>query len=323
MGGGYYDRDVGSTRSGSGFGSSSAYTSDADEAMGRRSMDRGLVPKGRTLSCEQRNPIVIAMDVTGSMGSWSKVIYDKMPMLFGQIMMQGYLPDPAISFAAIGDAPRRDSAPIQVCDFAQGDTLDSWLTRLYLEGGGGSNEVESYTLVAQAYLDLATYPNLEGKPYFFFTGDEGFFDQVESWEINEFIGSSKGSLSSLAILEELLSRYHVFMVHKPYGYDSSDRQIVRQWSRAIGEERILHLDDPKAVVDTILGAIALQSGARDLDSYTVDLLGRGQSAARVRDVKGALGKLSASTAIIPVATAGVLPTSSGRKRSGGTKRLPS
>lgn len=29
------------------------------------------------------NPIVFALDVTGSMGDWSKIIYDKMPMFYG------------------------------------------------------------------------------------------------------------------------------------------------------------------------------------------------------------------------------------------------
>ncbi len=319
MGGKYYDRDVGST-SGSRFGSSSAYTADADLAMGRQYLDNGLIPKGRTLSCDQKNPVVIAMDVTGSMGDWSRVIYDKMPMLFGQIMMQGYLPDPAISFAAIGDAPMGDDAPIQVCDFAQGDTLDAWLTRLYLEGGGKGNGNESYTLTALAYLELASFPQLEGKPYFFFTGDEGFFDQVERWEIDRFIGSGN-SASSKNILRRLKDQYHVFLIHKPYGYGSQDNDIVLRWSRVIGEERILTLEDPKAVVDTILGAIALQSGSRDLDSYTVDLLGRGQSADRVKDVTGALGKLSVSTALVPISTAGILPAASGARRSGGTKRI--
>jgi len=29
------------------------------------------------------HPIVFALDVTGSMGDWSKIIYDKMPMFYG------------------------------------------------------------------------------------------------------------------------------------------------------------------------------------------------------------------------------------------------
>ncbi len=72
------------------------------------------------LKCEHKEPIVVAIDVTGSMGDWSKVIiysfsyniqviYDKMPMFYGQIMLQGYLTDPALSICGIGDA---------TCDYA-------------------------------------------------------------------------------------------------------------------------------------------------------------------------------------------------------------
>jgi len=32
---------------------------------------------------EVANPIVVAIDVTGSMGDWTKIIYDKMPMFYG------------------------------------------------------------------------------------------------------------------------------------------------------------------------------------------------------------------------------------------------
>eukprot|EP00349_Pseudokeronopsis_sp_Brazil_P002038 CAMPEP_0202962536 /NCGR_PEP_ID=MMETSP1396-20130829/6650_1 /ASSEMBLY_ACC=CAM_ASM_000872 /TAXON_ID= /ORGANISM="Pseudokeronopsis sp., Strain Brazil" /LENGTH=59 /DNA_ID=CAMNT_0049683199 /DNA_START=131 /DNA_END=310 /DNA_ORIENTATION=- len=56
------------------------------------------------MTTEAENPIVVAIDVTGSMGNWSKIIYDKMPMFYGQIMMQGYLSDPALSICGIGDA---------------------------------------------------------------------------------------------------------------------------------------------------------------------------------------------------------------------------
>jgi hypothetical protein len=40
-------------------------------------------------------------------------------MFYGQIMIKNYLPDPAISFCAIGDATC-DTAPLQVTDFGQG-----------------------------------------------------------------------------------------------------------------------------------------------------------------------------------------------------------
>jgi len=43
----------------------------------------------------------------------------------------------------------------------------------------------------------------------------------------------------------------------------------------LGKERVLPLITPKACVDVMLGAIALTSGARDLDGYIKDMRDRG------------------------------------------------
>lgn len=89
---------------------------------------------------------MFALDVTGSMGDWPKVfllfiqiIYDKMPMFYGQIMMKNYLSNPALSFCAIGDV-EFDQAPLQVTKFGEGKEIDDLIAKLWLEGGGGSNK---------------------------------------------------------------------------------------------------------------------------------------------------------------------------------------
>ena len=144
MGGGYYDRDVGLTEISQG-GDGAHHTQIAEAAMTQRGPHADLQPRGRVLECGHQSPIVVAMDVTRSRGNDSKVVYDKIPMLYGQLLMQGYLEDPAISFAAIGDADG-DRAPLQVCDFASGTELDRWLTKVWLEEGGGGTGRESYEL---------------------------------------------------------------------------------------------------------------------------------------------------------------------------------
>ena len=53
------------------------------------------------------------------MGVWSQVIYDKLPMFYGQIIMNKYLKDPSLSFCGIGDATA-DRAPLQVTNFGRG-----------------------------------------------------------------------------------------------------------------------------------------------------------------------------------------------------------
>ena len=91
-------------------------------------------------------PIILALDVTGSMGEIPHyLIKDGLPNLMGGIIQRG-IKDPQILFLAIGDYTY-DSYPLQVGQFESGDEeLDLWLTRTYIEGGGGGNEGESYSL---------------------------------------------------------------------------------------------------------------------------------------------------------------------------------
>jgi hypothetical protein len=173
------------------------------------------------------------MDVTRSRGNDSKVVYDKMPMLYGQIMMQGYLEDPAISFAAIGDAHSGDRMPLQVCDFASGTALDDWLTKIWLEEGGGGTGRESYELAAFFYARRTELPEgPEGKVGFFFiTGDEGFYPELPREQIAQHLAGGDGPAGSAvarrfqqlelgaatfdarAAFRELAERFHVFFIY--------------------------------------------------------------------------------------------------------------
>ena len=321
MGGGYYDRDVHSTpaaSSSSGGYDYASYSDKAAKAMSSRSMSSDLSPVKRKLSTDAKSPIVVALDVTGSMGDWSKTIYDKMPMFFGQIMLQGYLADPAISFAAVGDA-NTDSAPLQVCDFARGTDLDDWLKKLYLEGGGGGTTQESYELAAALYAKT-TFAAKDAGPIFFFIGDEGFYKTVSASVAKAVLGVNEG-ISGDDAMKSLTEKFEVFLVHKAYDRGGSDSKIVAQWSSALGAARVLKLDAPKAVVDVMLGALAIVSSARDLDSYVVDMEGRGQTTARIATVKDALGALGAGTAIAKVDTSGLPSAKGGKSNKGKGKKL--
>jgi hypothetical protein len=68
MGGDYYDRDV--------YNSGIDYSDTANKALCTNCLHPSLDPlrfEETTLKSEYRNPIVFALDVTGSMGEWTKV----------------------------------------------------------------------------------------------------------------------------------------------------------------------------------------------------------------------------------------------------------
>ncbi len=180
------------------------------------------------LKCHHKHPIVVAIDVTGSMGNWSKIIYDKMPMFYGQIMMQGYLTDPSLSICGIGDATC-DKAPLQIGEFGQGEQLDQIIQRLWLEGGGGCGSDESYELAAYFYSRHTTLINCE-LPFFFVTGDEMMYNKIDKDVVTQLFGGEEfgqKQLKSSDIWNELMKKYNVFYVHKPYADAEIDKMAVK------------------------------------------------------------------------------------------------
>lgn len=304
MGGGYYESDaheerqVYSSAAAPAASGGYAFSQEAAQVLAQTEIHSDCDPYGRQLICRNKSPIIVALDVTGSMGNWSKIIYDKLPMLFGQLMLQNYLDDPAICFAAVGDA-NSDQAPLQVCEFAQGAALDDWVSKLWLEGGGGGQNHETYELAGYFFQNKIIYDGCEGKPFLFFTGDEGFYPVVLEEYITAYVDSNDagcGNVPAETLFKELRRKYHVFLLHRPFFDPELDRQLRAKWESVIGGEHIFELDDPKAVVDVILGAVALVSGSRNLDKYMMDLSDRGQTDDRKTKVAAALSGLVAELA---------------------------
>jgi hypothetical protein len=245
-----------------------------------------------------------------------------MPMFYGQIMMQNYLSDPSISFCAIGDETC-DSAPLQVTEFGQGKEIDQLISKMWLEGGGGGNQHESYNLSAYFYANFVDFESLE-LPFFFVTGDEGYWEDSSADTIKKIFGkgikgnaelvvehkeeepgffgklfgsskpkpkkqSKKGIwLDSDTEWRRLMTKYNVFHIKKEFHSAHHAKDIQKQWEEILGKERVLNISEPKACIDVMLGAIAITSGARDLEGYIHDMKERGQTDQRIKEVTKAL-----------------------------------
>ncbi|HNF97164.1 MAG TPA: hypothetical protein PK493_07700 [Pseudomonadota bacterium] len=228
MGGGNYDEDIAiEARSSNrdvftyrGYGSSG-------ESAARRGVHPILEPHGKIRECMNETPIVVAMDVTRSRGDDTRIIYDKLPMFIGQIIMRNYVPGPAVSFAAIGDA-NSDQAPLQVGQFEADNRLDDVLSKIWIEEGGGGTGQESYELAAYFYARHAKLECLRQgrKGFFFFLGDEGFYPKVSREQVRRILGRDESSdLDSAAIFEELKKKYHVFFIYPQKSMTERRRDI--------------------------------------------------------------------------------------------------
>jgi len=289
-GGAYYDRD---TKDGYSRGSK-GFSQSAETTMSRRSADAALLPYQRVLQTNVKSPVVNAFDVTGSMGDLPKIIYDKMPLIAGQIMENGYLNDPAFSLAAVGDVVS-DNAPIQIAEFSPIKKLDGCLERIWLEGNGGGQDVESYEFTAYFYARYCEIPNAV-TPFFLFTGDEGFRETLSSNELRQHFGGEHQTIEAAQVFDELKKKFfgNVFLVHRKY--QGNDAGIVRQWRNVLGAERVIILPSDQAIADVTLGIFAFMSGERSLDEYLDDMKTKrdvAQTEERIAQVREALLPLTA------------------------------
>ncbi|MEK7654284.1 MAG: hypothetical protein AAB345_03310 [Patescibacteria group bacterium] len=269
-GGSFYDRDV----TDKSLRTSRGFTSAASDAMSTSRVDAKLLPRSRKLSCKGESAIVYAFDVTGSMGDLPMIIFDKMPMIAGQLVMNQYLKDPMMSLAAVGDV-NSDDAPLQVCDFAAAREMDGWLKRIFVERNGGGQHYESYEFMAYYYAYLCDVSQVE-MPFVLFTGDEGFRENLSGAELSRRFGGEHKDTTATQVFEDLKKKFkgNVFLIHRAYNNATLNVAIVCDWRRVLGEGRVIDLPDDLAIADVTLGVFALGGGSRTLDEYIKDIRNR-------------------------------------------------
>jgi len=216
--------------------------------------------KGKTISTDSENPLVVAVDVTGSMSSWPAEIFDRLPLLY-QTLSQ-YKPDLEICFAAIGDA-NSDRFPLQVNDFAKGVGLEDKLKALCPEGGGGGQISESYELFGYYMLEHCNMPKAKS-PFLLVYGDEKFYNEVKPEQVSHYIGDTlQAPLNSADVWKKLQQKFNVYFLQKRYGDENdsiTDAAVKQHWANALGKQNIIDLPSCDRAVDVAMGLVAKQWG---------------------------------------------------------------
>jgi hypothetical protein len=227
MGGGYYSGDVAERTRATRTEHFTYRGHDVSSGKATRSEEKkchkDLSPFKSDRECRdnpehpQTTPIVVGLDVTRSRGDDAKIVFEKLPMFFGQICLKGYVPDPTISFSAVGDATFGDLAPVQIGQFEADNRLDEVLSHVWLEEGGGGTGQESYQLLAYYYARhclLDSWEKRQKKGFFFMSGDEGFYPQVSKGEVARVFGDKLSEdIASQQIFRELQEKFHTFLIY--------------------------------------------------------------------------------------------------------------
>ena len=122
----------------------------AQELYKARRLSAALDPKSVMRECRDSEehpntlPVILALDVTGSMGGSAVKIAQKLNDIMTELYNDPNVQDIEFCIMGIGDL-YCDDAPIQISQFESDIRIAEQLDELYFEGGGGGNSYESYT----------------------------------------------------------------------------------------------------------------------------------------------------------------------------------
>jgi hypothetical protein len=233
--------------------------------------------------------IVIALDVTGSMGDIPEILAKRELPGFVKLLLDHDIADPQVLFAAVGDA-YSDRAPLQVGQFeSTGELMDQWLTWSWLEGEGGSGGHESYELAlyfAARHLDVDCHRLRKKRGYLFVTGDEKPYPILSRQVVRTVLGDDlEEDLPLRAVVDEVGRAFEPFFL-----IPDLDRRAAseRAWRDVLGD-RVIAMESPLDACAVMAGIVVLGESARaDLDSFARRLAERGHPRDRIGAVVRAL-----------------------------------
>jgi hypothetical protein len=215
-------------------------------------------------------PVIVGLDVTGSMGRVVDACHVGLGTLFSEIIKRETVSDPHVLAMAIGDMDY-DRSPVQATQFeADPVVIGTQIEALHVERGGGGNQHESY--LGPLYFALMRTKCdafSEGrKGYIFTVGDElpqtvltG--SQIESW----FGDQPNKDYTASELIAAVERNWHVFHIIIEEGSGVADvglDRTKRDWAELLGQ-RVIGLKDHSKMSEVIISTIEVIEG-RDKDA---------------------------------------------------------
>ena len=266
------------------YASSNINGRSASQIYSASKMSDDFDPKGVTResrdSDEHPNstPIIIGLDVTGSMNNILEEVAKQLGDLVTEILDRKPVEDPQIMFNALGDS-HYDLYPFQCTQFESDIRIAQQLTQLYFERGGGGNGFESYPLAWYFAANHTSTDSFEkrGKKGFLFTmGDDSYPKELYRDHLKNIFGDDieKETMSIDEVLSQVNRKYEVFHLCLKQGSNMSgawgcEGTVIDEWTRLLGERAIPVSDYTKIpqIIVSILERMAGKSVDEIADSW--------------------------------------------------------
>jgi hypothetical protein len=211
--------------------------------------------------------IILGIDVTGSMGMIADTMVRKgLNSTITELYARKPITDPHVMVMGIGDVEAGDSAPLQVSQFEADIKIIEQLEKIYLEGGGGANDHESYLLpwyFAAMHTSIDCFEKRGKKGYIFTAGDENPQLMLRANDVKTVLGYAPQKDLSAEELFTLVSRnyevYHLIVEEGSHFRHYGDL-VTNKWRDLIGQ-RTIKLSDHTKMAETIVSIIQINEGA--------------------------------------------------------------
>ena len=214
-------------------------------------------------------PIIVGLDVTGSMGPVLSNVAKKLNILVENILDKKPVSDPSIMFMGIGDADY-DHYPLQVTQFESDVRIAEQLTEIYFERGGGSNDHESYNLpyfFAKNYVQTDAFTKGR-KGYIFTMGDECCPKTLTPKQVKKVFGiDMQEEISTEALINALSENWNVYHLVIEEGNFYSGRyrdhdgpkKIEESWTPILGQN-LVYVDNCENIPEIIVSILEADNG---------------------------------------------------------------
>lgn len=263
MGGGSYSYQAASDRS----HNLRASNASRESIFRQRSLSSDMNIRGKVReSCDSDEhptsfPIIIALDVTGSMGQVPEnLIKEAFPLVMKSLQEHG-IDHAQVCFMGIGDH-YSDNAPIQVGQFETSDELtEKWLKDIFIEGGGGGNNGESYLLAwytAAFHTKIDSFLKRKKKGVLITIGDEPCHKLVDARTIKELFGTGEKDMTASDLFRAASEQWDVYHININT-WSSKEYRSQNKWRELIGSHLVSAESMESKEISHIISSIVVKS----------------------------------------------------------------
>jgi hypothetical protein len=216
-------------------------------------------------------PIILALDVTGSMGSACAAVARQLDTIITSLYEK--VKDVEIMVMGIGDFSY-DDAPLQVSQFESDIRICDQLGKIWFERGGGGNSYESYTAAwyfASRHTKLDCW-NRGQKGILISLGDEPLNPYLPRAGVEHFIGdAAQGDIDTGDLYEEVTEKYdvfHVVITDKEANSAYHMNNIDKTWGNRLDGQHLFKRNSnelPQLITDIVTGGYISEPKAENTE----------------------------------------------------------